>query len=115
MICGHCHEECAADEFFAGSRVCKDCVGQQPVVLTIEQIRELASDTVRQTLTMLGIDVSNPLEVQRDFAAMRDFRLAKAALARKGMVALTGILVSGLVAAVLVGAREYVRGLLPTH
>lgn len=63
---------------------------------------------------MLGLDVSNPLEVQRDFAALRDWRLAMAGVRRKGALALTGILVSGLVAAFLVGIREYLRGLLPT-
>jgi hypothetical protein len=117
MICLQCQEECAPNDFFVGSHVCKDCTAHaaQPVVLTIEQIRELASDTVRQTLTMLGLDVSDPLEAQRDFAALRDWRLAMAGVRRKSTLVLTGILVSGMVAAILMGVREYVRGLLPTH
>jgi len=85
----------------------------QPVILTIEQIRELASDTVRQTFTMLGVDVSNPLEVQRDFAALRDWRIAMAGVRNKTTMVLTGVLVMGLVSAIVVGMKEYLRGLLP--
>ena len=40
-----------------------------------EAARLAASQAVDDTLTKLGLDVSDPLEVQKDMAALRDMRL----------------------------------------
>lgn len=40
-----------------------------------EAARLAAKEAVQDTLTTLGLDVSDPLEVQKDMAALRDMRL----------------------------------------
>jgi hypothetical protein len=36
--------------------------------------REVIRETVRETLISLGVDHTNPIEVQKDFAALRELR-----------------------------------------
>lgn len=55
--------------------------------MTKEEIREIVRDTVRETLTSLGVDVDNPLEVQRDFASLREHREMFASLRKKVFLA----------------------------
>lgn len=40
-----------------------------------EAARIAAKEAVRDTLTTLGLDVSDPLEVQKDMASLREMRL----------------------------------------
>lgn len=47
----------------------------QPVILTVDQIKGIVADTVQETLEKLGVDVKDPLEMQRDFQTVRDFRV----------------------------------------
>lgn len=106
MICTHCHETYSAEE---GGQVCNDCFSRMPVVMSIEQVRELTSDVVRQTFQGLGLDISNPLEVQRDFAMLRDFRLAMVNFRRKGIMVMAGLLAAALLAALFAGVKEQLR------
>jgi len=56
--------------------------------MTKEEIRELIRDTVRETLMGLGIDAGNPLEVQKDFASLREHREMFASLRKKVLLAI---------------------------
>lgn len=79
-------------------------------VLSQREVEEIASRAARQaveeTFIRLGIDPTDPIEAQRDMQHLREWRLAVAAIKSKGMLALLGILVSGLAAAVWLGFRE---------
>ncbi len=93
-------------------------------------IRQVAEETARRavesTLTMLGVDTENPLETQRDMAALRElrelvrdedfqkdmaylraWRLAMSKIQNKGLLTLIGIIIAGLCAAVWAGLRTY--------
>ena len=86
---------------------------QEPQILcTLDDLRTVTREAVEQTLTTLGVDCKNPLSMQQDFAHLREWRLAMESVRRKGLLVITGLLVSGLVAAVLVGIKEQVRHLL---
>lgn len=111
MNCIKCNEP---GTFFPGSTVCTECLSAMaaPVTMTVEGIRELARETVHQTFTMLGINVSDPLEVQRDFAWLRDGRLAFAAARRTGAKVVVVGIVTALIGAFVAGAQAQIRDLL---
>jgi len=75
--------------------------------MTRDELRELIAETVRETLTQMGADPAHPLEMQRDFQHLRQWRRAGEDLHHKGMIALLGIFITGSVALLLVGLRDY--------
>ncbi|HFH4298112.1 TPA: hypothetical protein ACGJ44_001698 [Pseudomonas aeruginosa] len=75
--------------------------------MTRDELRELIAETVRETLTQMGADSAHPLEMQRDFQHLRQWRKAGEDLRSKGMLTLLSIFVTGSVALFLVGLRDY--------
>lgn len=84
----------------------------QPVVVTLEDLRTVTREAVEQTLMTLGVDVQNPLQMQQDFARLREWRLAMDGVRRRGLKAVSGLLISGLIAALLLGLKEQLQHLL---
>lgn len=70
------------------------------VAVRKEDVEDLVAEAVRQTLTQLGIDNSNPLEMQRDFQHLRQWRKAGEEIHSKGLLTLAGIVITGLCALV---------------
>ena len=93
-------------------------------------IRQVAEETARRavesTLTMLGVDTENPLETQRDMAALRElrelvrhedfqkdlaylrsWRIAMSKIQNKGLLALVSIIIAGFCAAVWAGVKTH--------
>lgn len=79
------------------------------IQLTEPELRELVSESVKQTLAAFGVDVEKPLEMQRDFQHLRDWREAVSAVKRRGMLAFVTILVTGLLGAVWIGIRFHLH------
>lgn len=77
----------------------------QPIILTKDEIRELISQGVQDAMTRFGMDASNPLEMQRDFQHLRDWRLSVQSAKSKGALALVGVLVTGMVGALFLGIK----------
>lgn len=78
--------------------------------LTQEEARVLVRETVRETFLMLGLKVDDPIEVQKDFQHLRDWRETTDAIKTKGAVAATGIVVTGAVGALWLGVKEFLKG-----
>lgn len=74
--------------------------------LTPEEARALIREAVRETFLMLGVKVDDPIEVQKDFQHLREWRSTTESIKSKGMLTLVGIAVSGLAAAVWLGLKE---------
>lgn len=70
----------------------------------IQDIATAAADAaVRKLLLTMGVDASDDkalLEMQKDFAHVRESRLAIAAMKTRAYVVATGVVVSGVIAAV---------------
>lgn len=77
----------------------------QPTVLSIDQLKELSRHTVLETLQALGADVKNPLELQRDFQALRDWRRAVEAVKSKALLTSLCIILTGAAAAFWLGFK----------
>lgn len=75
--------------------------------MTHEELQKLIAEAVRQTLVQMGADPSNPIEMQRDFQHLRQWRKAGEDLRSEGMLTLLSIFVTGSVALFLVGLRDY--------
>lgn len=79
--------------------------------MTEQQVRaiaaEAAAQAVRETLVRLGIPVEDPMEVQRDMQHLRDWRNSVETVKSKSLTTLVGIAISGFVALILVGVRDY--------
>ena len=89
-----------------------------------EIAEESADKAVRRTLTALGIDHENPIEVQKDLASLRELRVLTAdedfqrdmlhlrrwrktmdAVESRGILAATGMVIIGGVALILTGVK----------
>jgi hypothetical protein len=81
---------------------------QDNVVLSREELLHLIQDTVRETLTKMGMQHESPIEMQKDFKALRDWRMANEELKRKGLVVALSILVTGTMAAIWLGVKAMI-------
>ena len=73
--------------------------------MTEHEIRKIVAETVDQTLTRLGVDTENPIELQRDLQHLRDWRLAAAAVKKQGLVTAVGIIVAGILGLMWLGLK----------
>lgn len=80
------------------------------VTMSESDLRRIVQETVKETLTSLGVDHKDPFEMQRDFQYLREWRRSSAAIQRKGMLVLVGIFCSGLVAMVWAGFKDKLTG-----
>lgn len=79
----------------------------EKVAMSHAELNRVVAEAVKQTLTQLGVDTSDPLAMQRDFQHLRQWRESGEDLKRKGTVALLGIFFSGLVSLILLGLKEW--------
>ena len=68
----------------------------EPTKALINDVAERAAEkTVRITLTGLGVDTDNPLEVQKDFQFMRSMRETWSSTKSRGMFVALGLMITG--------------------
>jgi hypothetical protein len=74
--------------------------------LTPDEARALIREAVRETFLMLGVTVDDPIEVQKDFQHLREWRNTTNSLKSKGLLTAIGIVTSGFLAAAWLGIKE---------
>lgn len=72
------------------------CIG-----LSEEQLRQVIRTTVHETCIMLGIDIENPLETQKDFQSLREWRELLTSIKNKGTLAAVGFVTLAVLAFVV--------------
>jgi len=77
----------------------------RPVMDT--ELRDIVRQTVKDTLTTLGVDLKNPIQMQKDFQHLRDWREASDSIKTKGMLTFVGILVTGIIGAFVLGIKDF--------
>lgn len=77
---------------------------------TESELKDFVKESVKETLTSMGIDVNNPVEVQRDMQHLRDWRMLTDAIRTKGIMTIVGIIIAGACAALWVGVKMAVKG-----
>lgn len=62
--------------------------------------KEAAKQAVRETLITLAVDVDDPLETQKDFQMLRDWRRSAETVKKQSLVTAVGILTAGILGAI---------------
>ncbi len=74
-----------------------------------ELIRKASRETGLETFTLLGIDITEPIEAQKDFHFLSETRRASDEIKAKGLLALLGIMGTGILAALWIGIKQVMK------
>lgn len=80
----------------------------QPITMTQRELKMLMRDTVNETLLSLGIEYTNPIEMQKDFKSIRDFRVAQEEIKSEGRKYLVYVFLTGVAALLWLGFKEQI-------
>lgn len=61
--------------------------------MTEEELKKVITDTVKDTLTNIGCQTDDPIEMQKDFAHLREWRNSTDAIKKKGVLAAVGFII----------------------
>lgn len=65
--------------------------------MTEAEIRKIVAETVKETLTRMGIEADDPFEVQKDMQHLRGWRTSTETVKRQGLLTAVGILTAGVI------------------
>ncbi len=68
-------------------------------------IKKIVSETVKETMLLLGVKIDDPVEMQKDFAHLRSWREAVDTARSTSMLTALGILVTGALGALWLGLQ----------
>lgn len=77
--------------------------------LTKEDVKAIVKEAVSETLTRMGMEADDPMEMQRDMLHLRNWRRAMESVQSKGVLTVTGLAISGVLAAFWLGLKELVH------
>ncbi|QBQ71193.1 hypothetical protein S0112_091 [Shewanella phage S0112] len=80
---------------------------EQVITLTEAQLKALMTEAVKDAFTSLGIEHNSPIEMQKDFIHLREWRTSTEAIKRKGLLTLVGVAVLFIAGAIAAAAKEY--------
>ena len=75
---------------------------------TDDEIRAIVKATVEETLITLGVDITEPIEVQADFRHLRAWRQSSDTIKRQGLMTAVGVLVIGLLGLIWAAIKGHV-------
>jgi hypothetical protein len=64
--------------------------------MTEHEVKKIVAEAVAETLLTLGIDTTDPVELQKDMAHLRAWRESVQTVKQQGLVTAVGILVAGM-------------------
>ena len=73
------------------------------------ELKGLMEEAVNNAFVKMGMNVYEPIEMQRDFQHLRDWRLAVKSVQSKGFLTIIGLLSASVVAAVWIGFKALVQ------
>lgn len=71
--------------------------------------RAIIRQTVHETLAELGVDHESPMDMQKDFAHLRDARVTMEQVRSKGILTIMGFLITGMIAAIWLGVKTFLH------
>lgn len=78
-------------------------------VLTDAEVRRIVKEAVRETLLRAGIDPDDSRGISDDLRYVREWRATTDTIKNKGILALVGLMVSGLVAVIWLGLKAAIH------
>ena len=82
---------------------------QDPIQLTRGELKDLLQEAVTDALVKLGMDIEDPIEMQRDFQHLRDWRVAVGQARSKGFLTIVGLLTAGIFAGLWIAFKAAVQ------
>lgn len=64
--------------------------------MTEAEVRRIVTETVEQTLLRLGIDSTDPIELQADMKHLRDWRQSVNTVKKQSLMTAVGIVTTGI-------------------
>jgi hypothetical protein len=64
--------------------------------MTEHELKKIVAEAVAETLLQLGIDATDPVEMQKDMAHLRSWRESVATVKQQGLITAVGVLTVGL-------------------
>ena len=80
-----------------------------PIVLTREQLIELADDVTENILLRLGFDLDNPEQIRKDLAHLRRWREATEKAESIGLKVVITTIIGGLLGAIWLGFQAMIH------
>lgn len=77
--------------------------------LSESELKRIVSEGVTEAFLRLGVDSTNPTEMQADFRHLREWRQTTSALKRHGLLTLIGIFIAGAIAAIWLGFQAAIH------
>lgn len=68
--------------------------------------RELIRETVKETLLTLGLDIDDPIKVQKDFQHLREWRETTETIKSHSLTTLVGIVAAGILGFIWIGIKD---------
>jgi len=84
-------------------------MAEQVVQLTEAQLRSIIKESVQEALVTIGIQADDPIEMQKDFQHLREWRMTTDSVKRKSVGTIVGILVAGGCAALWMGFKDSIK------
>lgn len=69
--------------------------------MTEAEVAAIVEKAVQQTLLTMGIDTSDPAEMQRDFQHLRAWRESVETVKRQGLITAVGVIVTGVIGGIV--------------
>lgn len=66
------------------------------ITMTEDELKKVIEDTVEKTLTNLGCKTDDPIEMQKDFAHLREWRNSTDAIKKKGTLSAVGFVIAAI-------------------
>jgi len=90
-----------------------ECPNQKHALLSEEELRALISESVQngvhEGLLRVGLDTTDPIQLQRDFQFIRDLRQTSDSIRSKAILTTIGVTVTGAAAVIWLGIRALLR------
>lgn len=71
------------------------------------ELRDLIAEGVQQAFVTMGVQADNPIEMQKDFQHLRDWRTSMEAVKKKTLATALTMLITGAAAVVVMGVKAY--------
>ena len=73
--------------------------------MTEHEVKKIVAEAVAETLLTLGIDTSDPVELQKDMAHLRAWRESVATVKKQSLVTAVGIIIAGVLGLLWLGFK----------
>lgn len=83
---------------------------EKVIPLTEPELEEIISKSVQSAFISMGIDAQDPIEMQKDFQHLREFRYTTEKIRAKTILSLVGLFVVGFASLIWLGLKAVGKG-----